>query len=235
MAVSLAAVAGVTNVHVNASSGSFTSFSPVAGKAYLIGVSASTDGSGSPAATITGVAWATGGTITKAGGFAASSFGVEVSFWYCKASQQGSGAITVTGNAAVPWLLAWIKEVTGADPTTPTGTPVTSSATTNQLALTPTSTGGLIVLEGHDQSEGPAPTANGVSVIADSMTDNGELRYGLFGSANTVATVSQTLGITNTLTQNTQIAMELLPAPAGGLPAQPIVAPSAAVIRAATW
>ena len=49
----------VSAIKVSATSGSFSSFTPVATSGYVITVSAGTDGGG-VAATITGIAWATG-------------------------------------------------------------------------------------------------------------------------------------------------------------------------------
>ena len=203
----------VSAIKVSATSGSFSSFTPVATSGYVITVSAGTDGGG-VAATITGIAWATGGTWTRLAQFQVNAFQPEVSIWYCTAANQGTGVITVTGNTHVTTILACIDEITGEKTPTPTGASATSSAAANTITVTPQSTGGLIFHAADDPNEGFTPTANGTSTVLDFHNLSGQVRYQVVGNANTVASSNYTVGVTNTVTANSQVALEFLPAPA---------------------
>src|SRR5215471_17164912 len=202
---------GLNTLKVNAASGSLTSFTPTSGKGYLIAIAAGTDGSGT-AASITGVAWASGGTIAVVPGcrFQAGAFSPEISFWYCKPSQQGSGAITVTGNAHVTSIVATVLEITSDNAESGTfGAVASSSATANTISITPISTGGQCFYVSQDLNEGPTPTAAAATTLIDNWTDNGQLRVIAAANSTTTGGTAQTIGITNTLTANNQLALEL--------------------------
>jgi len=218
----------VAAISPSASSGSFSSFTPNAGSSYYIQVAAASNGSGSPAATITGIAFASGGTITRVAQFRVDNFSQEESIWEIKPGNGGTGAITVTGNAAVTGIFASICEFTGVA----TGTTIGATAnngqtgTSCQLAVTPNQTGSLILYVLQDSFESFTPTANGSStILASGQAPAGAENVTIIGNANTSAGVSYTTGVTNTGTSGgpSMLVAELLPAPpaAAGAAARP--------------
>lgn len=213
--------------------GSFASFTPNSGSAYVVGAAVGTDGSGT-AATVSGIAWATGGSFTRLGLIQANGFSPEASIWI--STTLGTGAITVTGNAHVTSVFGTVLELTGVNLASPGGASASQNTTgnLNTLTVTPTSTGGLIVYVAQDIFEGFTPTPNGSSTVLDSWNNGGTENYGLVGNANTSAGVNYTIGVTNTLSYNCHIAFEIVPT-VGGPVTVPVVGPSAAVLRAATW
>lgn len=198
-----------------ASSSSFASFSPSAGSGYLVVVSLDTNQSGVAAST---VAWASGGSGTwkKMASFNFNQFNATIEHWavHCPTAP-GASVISVTGNAFVTSIHAPIREMTGHDPTLPTtGGTATSTAASGTIACTPNSTGGRIVTGALDRNEGFTATPNAATTMLDSFNNSGAESYACFGTSNTAASVAQTLGVTNTLTANIQLALEILPAAA---------------------
>src|SRR5215471_5717711 len=209
----------VAAISPSASSGSFSSFTPNATSSYYLQIAAASNGSGSPAATITGVAFASGGTITRVAQFRVDTFSQEESIWEIKPGNAGTGAITVTGNAAVTGIFASICEFTGVA----TGTTIGATAnngqtgTSCQLAVTPNQTGSLILHVLQDSFESFTPTASGSStILASGQAPAGAENVTIISNANTSAGVSYTTGCTNTGTSGgvSILVAELLPAPA---------------------
>lgn len=205
-------------------SASFTSFTPNAGSSYVIGVSVGTDGSGT-AASITGIAWATGGSWTRLGFVQANAFQPEASIWISTAP--GTGAITITGNAHVTSVFASVVEITGDNKASPGGASASAANTgnLNTLTVVPNSTGGWIFYVAIDTFEGFTVTPNGASTALDSWNNAGAESYGLQSNAATVAAVNYTIGVTNTVTDNNHIAFEIVPGAAVGAVAGPLPFP----------
>lgn len=210
MAVAFVSTPAAT-IKAATSSGSFASFSPNAGSGYLVVVSLDTNQSGVSAST---VAWASGGSGTwkKLKSFNFNQFGATIEVWavHCTTAP-GASVISVTGNAFVTSIHSPIREMTGHDPTLPTtGGTATSSSATNTITCTPNTTGSRIVFGAMDRNEGFTATPNAATTMLDSWNNGGAESYAGFG-ASTTASTAQTLGVTNTVTGNIQLALEILP------------------------
>jgi len=200
-------------------SASFASFSPTS-NAYIVKVSANSNGSGSPAATITGIAWATGGTIVNLRKQQVNAFSPEQSVWL--SISNGTGAITVTGSSAVTGIYATVQEASGVDLVNyllGAFFGETVVANNNTLTLNANYTGGLVAYVATDTFEGFTPTPTGTCVLDDSWNNGGTENWGLTGNANTTAGVNYTVGVTNTLSYVSHLGVERVPAalaPASG-------------------
>jgi hypothetical protein len=209
----------VSAIKTVASSASFASFSPTS-NAYIIKCAAKTNGSGSPAASITGIAWASGGTIVNLHRQQINAFQPETSVWL--SISNGTGAITVTGSAAVTEIFATVQEASGVDVVNYLlggffGETV--AANNNTLTVACNYTGGLISYVALDTFEIFTPTPTGTCVVDDSWGSGGQESWGLTGNANTTSGNNYTVGVTNTLGFVCHLGVEIVPAatiPAAG-------------------
>jgi hypothetical protein len=227
----------VAAVKAAAGSGSFGAFSPNSGSGYAVAVGLyNGTQSAIPSST---VAWATGGSgsWSKLKVFTLDQFSPACELWYVKTtSAPGSSTISVTGNATVTGVYASISEITG-EAASPLGAFASGNISAAQQAITPNGTGSLCWQVAVDTFEGFTPAANGSSTLLDGFNNGGAEGWSTVTSANTTASTPVTVGCTNTVSASSvfMLVVELLSAPPGGGPTEPIVVPSAAVIRAATW
>jgi hypothetical protein len=201
---------------VSASSGTTSAFTVNASSGYVVCVSLGTN-QGSPAAAST-VTWGAGGsgTWTKLASFNVNQFQPTVEIWFAPATATvASSTVTITGNADVTGITASVTEVTGHG-ATQNGASATSSASPfNTITLTPNQTGSLVFCAMRDVNEAATVTANGASTVivqsSNIPSGSGQTSYTLVSSANTTASTAVTLGVTNTLTANIQLALEIVP------------------------
>lgn len=213
---SLGVPAGAGTIKAAAASGTSGGFTPVANHGYIVVACLTTNQSGVAAST---VAWASGGngSWTKLASFNFNQFQPTIEIWYVNVtSAPGTSTISVTGNAFVSAVYASITEITGHATAQTGGASATSvSSPFNTVTVTPNITGSLLFHGAHDNNEGPTLSANAASTILDQWNNSGADSYSLISSSNTTASTPVTLGVTNTLTANIQLVLEIVPG-AGG-------------------
>lgn len=205
----------VAAIKAAAASGSFTSFTTVAGHSYVVCVAVATNQSGVVAST---VSWSAGGsgTWSKLASFNINQFEPTNEIWYCQASSSvASSTIHVAGNTFATAVYATVDEISG-DATTQNGATATSSASSGAISITPNSTGSLIFTSALDINEGFTATANGSSTLLDSWNNSGAENYSCVSSSTTTASTPVSVGVTNTVTANSQLAVEIVPSAGGG-------------------
>jgi len=228
-AVIVASPAATPSQKISATSAVMTSFWPNIGSTYLLIASVQSNGSGSPAATITGVSWSSGGSgswgASPLASYHPDNFSPQVSIWavHCTAFA-GPSVIAITGSSAVIRIIAALIEITGDNYASLLGASTSGipSGSTASLTLTPTYTGSFIVGSFLDWFEPFTPTPNTTTAIVDSDQSGGQVAIAMGGTTNTVASTAQTIGVTNTVSASgvAMLAAEIRAAvaAAGGAP-----------------
>jgi len=189
----------------SATSGSLPAFWPNAGSTYLLVTGVQSNGSGSPAATVTGVSWSSGGSgswgASPLVSYAPNAFSPQVAIWavHCTANP-GPSVIALTGSSAVIRIFAALIEITGDNYAALLGASANTNGATATVALTPTYTGSWIVGSILDWFEPFTPTPNAATALDDSDSSGGQIAVALGSVASTVASTAQTIGVTNTIT-----------------------------------
>lgn len=218
---------------------STAAWTPVTGHVYLIIVGYQTNQSG--VAQSASLAWSTGGANCTAPVLEKtenlSQFHVTLETWLTACTgTPGSSVITATGNAFATAAAIVIVDLTGANTTTPLGSPAQGATSGLIIAVTPATTGGLILEAGFDDNTPTTATAATGCTLIEFLTFSGDRLWVTCATTNTVAGTPQTVGVTSTATTSqAQIGIEIAPAAATNPMPQPRLVTRQALVRASSY